>query len=448
MSAIKVNLDGLDSSAIQIRTVALTLGDLKSSINSVFSSIDPKIKRRRNIGGSIADIQKEMEMLYTEMNELSGFISSSKSQYANTEARLFQMSSDYTNRFRAMLASANAEENWLERIGYAVIGNAKGLESFLKQAGDLIVNVGSKVISGVEGVAVSWHGGIITCLTSGQDYTSAQKGIYIAKDNQAIIYNGETYPIVVPNTKDTCQIEKSWKTVYEKRLNKIAFDWAAATLGINLQGIPKEEVCAGNQLNHHVVSGQVSKSEKNVRKAGAFSAILGIESFIDAGIDKSEITFIFQQSGSDKRVLIPIGSYTNRNKFNNVDCNIPNSIYIANAGSAVNQVAYSNGFGEMYEALTKKKRDQRDIFDVQFTIDKQHQDTPYYAYLSISPKGELIENPIVFSKDKAVLGRRPDFFRLNFEPLVDITDKMSTPSTVPAIYSEILNKALTKVGNK
>ena len=155
MSAIRVNLDGLDSSAIQIRTVALTLGDLKSSMNRVFSSIDPKIKRRRNIGGSIADIQKEMEMLYTEMNELGSFISSSKSQYANTEARLFQMSSDYTNRFRAMLASANAEENWLERIGYAVIGNAEGLESFLKQAGDLIVNVGSKVISGVEGVAVS-----------------------------------------------------------------------------------------------------------------------------------------------------------------------------------------------------------------------------------------------------------------------------------------------------
>ena len=155
MSAIRVNLDGLDSSAIQIRTVALTLGDLKSSMNRVFSSIDPKIKRRRNISGSIADIQKEMEMLYTEVNELSGFISSSKSQYANTEARLFQMSSDYTNRFRAMLVSANAEENWLERIGYAVIGNAEGLESFLKQAGDLIVNVGSKVISGVEGVAVS-----------------------------------------------------------------------------------------------------------------------------------------------------------------------------------------------------------------------------------------------------------------------------------------------------
>ena len=155
MSAIKVNLDGLDSSAIQIRTVALTLGDLKSSINRVFSSIDPKIKRRRNISGSIADIQKEMEMLYTEMNELGSFISSSKSQYANTEARLFQMSSDYTNRFHEMMESANAEENWLELIGYAVIGNAKGLESFLKQAGDLIVNVGSKVISGVEGVAVS-----------------------------------------------------------------------------------------------------------------------------------------------------------------------------------------------------------------------------------------------------------------------------------------------------
>ncbi|MCY1713056.1 hypothetical protein [Caproiciproducens galactitolivorans] len=155
MSAIKVNLDGLDSSAIQIRTVALTLGDLKSSMNRVFCSIDPKIKRRRNISGSIADIQKEMEMLYTEMNELGSFISSSKSQYANTEARLFQMSSDYTNRFHEMMESANAEENWLELIGYAVIGNAKGLESFLKQAGDLIVNVGSKVISGVEGVAVS-----------------------------------------------------------------------------------------------------------------------------------------------------------------------------------------------------------------------------------------------------------------------------------------------------
>ena len=88
MGSIKVTLDGLEGCAMQFHTVAITLEDLKSSMDHVFGSVDSKIKRRRNIDGSIADIQKSMKALYTEIENISLFVSSSKDTYDKMETRL------------------------------------------------------------------------------------------------------------------------------------------------------------------------------------------------------------------------------------------------------------------------------------------------------------------------------------------------------------------------
>ncbi|MCY1712954.1 hypothetical protein OUY18_01620, partial [Caproiciproducens galactitolivorans] len=127
MSAIKVNLDGLDGCAMQFHTIAITFEDLKSSMDHVFGSVDSKIKRRRNIDGSIADIQKSMKALYTEIENISLFVSSSKDIYDKTETHLEKESNSFIDRMEdiAGLKKEWYQENWFKiAVGTVVTGIA------------------------------------------------------------------------------------------------------------------------------------------------------------------------------------------------------------------------------------------------------------------------------------------------------------------------------------
>ena len=127
MGSIKVNLDGLAGCAIQFHTVAITLEDLKSSMDHVFGSVDSKIKRRRNIDGSIADIQKSMKALYTEIENISLFVSSSKDTYEKMETRLEKESNSFIDRMEdiAGLKKEWYQENWFKlAVGTVVTGIA------------------------------------------------------------------------------------------------------------------------------------------------------------------------------------------------------------------------------------------------------------------------------------------------------------------------------------
>ena len=127
MGAIKVNLDGLAGCAMQFHTIAITLEDLKSSMDHVFGNVDSKIKRRRNIDGSIADIQKSMKALYTEIENISLFVSSSKDTYEKMETRLEKESNSFIDQMEeiAGLKKEWYQENWFKiAVGTVVTGIA------------------------------------------------------------------------------------------------------------------------------------------------------------------------------------------------------------------------------------------------------------------------------------------------------------------------------------
>ncbi|MCY1713964.1 hypothetical protein [Caproiciproducens galactitolivorans] len=127
MGSIKVSLDELAGCAMQFHTIAITLEDLKSSMDHVFGSVDSKIKRRRNIDGSIADIQKSMKALYTEIENISLFISSSKDTYEKMETRLEKESNSFIDRLEdiAGLKKEWYQENWFKiAVGTVVTGIA------------------------------------------------------------------------------------------------------------------------------------------------------------------------------------------------------------------------------------------------------------------------------------------------------------------------------------
>jgi len=127
LGSIKVSLDELAGCAMQFHTIAITFEDLKSSMDHVFGSVDSKIKRRRNIDGSIADIQKSMKALYTEIENISLFVSSSKDIYDKTETHLEKESNSFIDRMEdiAGLKKEWYQENWFKiAVGTVVTGIA------------------------------------------------------------------------------------------------------------------------------------------------------------------------------------------------------------------------------------------------------------------------------------------------------------------------------------
>ena len=154
MGSIKVTLDGLASCAIQFHMVAITLEDLKSSMDHVFGSVDSKIKRRRNIDGSIADIQKSMKALYTEIENISLFVSSSKDTYEKMETRLEKESNSFIDRMEdiAGLKKEWYQENWFKiAVGTVVTGIAIAV---VVVAGPelMFIAVGTVVGGGIYGI--------------------------------------------------------------------------------------------------------------------------------------------------------------------------------------------------------------------------------------------------------------------------------------------------------
>ena len=154
MGSIKVTLDGLASCAMQFHTVAITLEDLKSSMDHVFGSVDSKIKRRRNIDGSIADIQKSMKALYTEIENISLFVSSSKDTYEKMETRLEKESNSFIDRMEdiAGLKKEWYQENWFKiAVGTVVTGIAIAV---VVVAGPelMFIAVGTVVGGGIYGI--------------------------------------------------------------------------------------------------------------------------------------------------------------------------------------------------------------------------------------------------------------------------------------------------------
>ena len=170
--------------------------------------------------------------------------------------------------------------------------------------------------------------------------------------------------------------------------------------------------------------------------AGIFNGIL---TSLASNMSSKFITFVFQESGDRRRVIIKAGSTQVEQIYDRYANEVPNSAYFANAGSPIALGIVSAYAENLYKEKTGNSTKWYHTYDLEITLDKRHKGSKYSSYLWIDSNGTVMETPILYSNDKITVGRRTGLFKFGFKPLLDLNIDTSNP--VSEDYQKLFNKA-------
>ena len=246
----------------------------------------------------------------------------------------------------------------------------------------------------------------------------------------SILYNGIYFPIYVPNHTSKGQtISAYWKTIYEITESDFSFDWLKFITGIEFDDV--------NGTADGTNTAPINNQQKTAAGlAGIFNGLL--TSAVNSS-SSTFLTFTFQESGDNRRVIIKAGSSQVEQLYNRYANNIPNSAYFSNAGSPLAQAAVSSYAEDLYTEMTGNSTKWYHTYDIQVTVDERHKGSKYSSYLWIDSDGTIMETPILYSNDKVEVGRRSGFLGFGFTSLVDMPINGTNP--VSKEYQELFNSA-------
>ena len=256
----------------------------------------------------------------------------------------------------------------------------------------------------------------------------------LSPERGAVVYKGEEFPIYVPDDRllTNSDTSTSWKTIAEITESKFSFDGLQFIAGIQFDDV--------NGLANGTNMAPINNRQQAL--AGAAGIFGGLLTAVANSCNTTFITFVFQESGDQKRVIIKVGSNKVQQLYNTYATDIPNSVYFYFSGTPFAQGVVSNSVKDLYEENTGNKAKWYDTYDVEFTVDKRHKGSKYASYLWINNDGTIMEKPIVYSNDKIELGRRSGFLGLGFTPFMSMPIDNSIP--VSEEYQNIFNVALKK----
>lgn len=246
----------------------------------------------------------------------------------------------------------------------------------------------------------------------------------------SIIYDGNEYEIVVPDHRNTTNtIDAPWKTIYEYTEKDFSFDKYKFIAGIAFDDM--------NGIANGTNPAQVSNGQQiTAGLAGIFNGIL---TSLASNMSSKFITFVFQESGDRRRVIIKAGSTQVEQIYDRYANGVPNSAYFANAGSPLALGIVSAYAENLYKEKTDNSTKWYHTYDLEITLDKRHKGSKYSSYLWIDSNGTVMETPILYSNDKITVGRRTGLFKFGFKPLLDLNIDTSNP--VSEDYQKLFNKA-------
>ena len=237
----------------------------------------------------------------------------------------------------------------------------------------------------------------------------------------AIEYNGVMYPIFVPDHL-TLSISKKWTTIKTIPVNGVDFDGLKFFAGTEFEDID---------------SGHDKQYILGIGGASVFSGVLN--SFSD-NVNGIRLEYQFQESGTDRRVIIRAGSTDAEKRFDKNADNVPRSVYWSNAGLAGDQGTITSSIQDAYENMTGNETNWNDFFDMYITVDEKHRGSPYTSYLWIDGDGNLMEAPIIYGNDKVEIGKGK-FLWFGFDPLLDVPLTGSIPAAQE--YQDLFSAVLT-----
>ena len=247
----------------------------------------------------------------------------------------------------------------------------------------------------------------------------------------SIQYNGNSYSIYVPNDLETT-LQANWKTIDQVTDPTFSFDYVKFFTGINLDDM--DGIADGSNTN--VLNMMTDKQKTAV---GLGSIFTGVLNSLRDSISNTYITYVFQQCGDQRRVIIKAGSSSVEQIFNTCANDVPMSMYDSAYGNPLGQVCISNSARSLYEDLTGDVSNSDGFFDVSVTFDSRHKGEKYASYLWIDGDGTIMQTPILYENDKVEIAKRDGFLNLGYESLLDVPINYSIP--VSEEYQELFSTA-------
>lgn len=270
--------------------------------------------------------------------------------------------------------------------------------------------------------------------------TIGTEKVYRSEDAKALFYNGRVYYIYVPSNEPAYE-SKNWQMDWKKELTKVDFDLAAGTLGISLEDIPKEEVYVANN-RYKVQETGFSNGDKNAMAAGTLHVLMGVQSFLAAALNHTEITLVFETNKADKRVMIMVGDSQTRLKFQQMDYNMPINTY-QSANDWMGEKYASDYAKGIYQAVTGEHvSDENAAYTITGTLDEGHRECNISGYLSYSENGELLYSPLVLPGDTAHVSRCMEYTGYFPYEILEFTDLLENPVMADEDVRKILEEAL------
>lgn len=264
--------------------------------------------------------------------------------------------------------------------------------------------------------------------------------IYVSDDTKALIYNGKVYSIYVP-TPYMQTIEPVWVTDGVIERSKMEFEWEDGVLKVEPEEIPKEEIRT-TDYTYILQNSDISSTDPNAMVAVGLHLLMGIQNFAISSLNHTEVIIEFQSAGDARRTIISVGDSRTRQKFANINYNMPVNTYREQEG--IIGYRYASDIAErIYECVTGEEAPvSNGAYTIIATLDERHRDTSISGYLSYNSEGQLIYTPLIYSGDTASIATCDKFTGLNTYEILNITEYLSTPEGVDQVTREVFEKAL------
>lgn len=223
-------------------------------------------------------------------------------------------------------------------------------------------------------------------------------GIISKGEFGAIKYKGDIYNIVIPDHLTTYITSPNveWSIVQEDYINNLKFDVSGFISGAELGD-------TGESENIHDGYTLFNNSKVNL-KLGIPGALCGLLSSLPDYVDSYDIKFSFQKSKNGyKRVIISTYSTKSTNFYKTYAGSIPYSA-LDNQLNSLGKAITSTKIAQYLAELNGKPYRGFD-YDMKIYVDEHHMENDAATNLFINSNGDFMETPVIYSKDKVVLGK-------------------------------------------
>lgn len=222
----------------------------------------------------------------------------------------------------------------------------------------------------------------------------------------SITYEGTKYRIYVPeyfkNSVSGPYLDKHWnqKSVFA-RVN-ISSILNGTFTGFELEDPASPPLYAGKG---DLTVPPIVKSQINIGGMGVtlFSALNSFIEVANSMIDYLNVRFDFQTCGTDRRVVINIGTLQATNKYNEM-INGPKTLHEHTRQQYMYNGLVQRELATLYKQLTGEEIEKYETFDLRMTIDSKHNE-PYTSYMWIDTEGNFYEVLKVYENDSVEIGK-------------------------------------------